>query len=205
MPNWLRDKLLATGTKARFRPGQMIHLEGDVDASLSIIIEGSVKISRSNPEGEDLAVAVLGPGETYGEHPLFAGIPRTHDATALDNVTIIEVPKGRFFRLMDEEPELRDHALEAMTFRVIRALNMLDDERRLPANLKVAKYLVDQCDENAKSQTISVTQSQIADALNISRMTVSTVMRDLRSGNYIATGFGKIDVKDIEKLRAKLG
>jgi len=205
MPEPLRAKVLAAGVQSKFQSGQMIHLEGDVDAGLSIIREGSVKISRSNSHGEEIVVAVLGSGETYGEHPLFAGIPSTHDATAVTEATIIEISKIRFFRLMDEEPDLRNHALKAMTFRVIRALNLLDDERRLPANTKVAKYLLNLCETKELQQTLSITQSQMAEALNISRMTVSTSLKELQRHHIIKIGFGEVRVTDLKKLEQRMG
>jgi len=201
MPETLRDRIFVTGTQARFQSGQMIHLEGDLDASLSIIQSGSVKISRSNSEGEDIVVAILGPGETYGEHPLFAGIPRTHDATAVTDVTIIEIPKNRFFRLMDEEPEIRNHALKAMTFRVIRTLNMLDDERRRDVTYRTAKFLVEKCERRQGDQSLQFTQSFIAESLDVSRVSINASLKRLKSLELIRTSYGAITVLDRERLK----
>jgi len=201
LPKQLKEKLYAIGKKKNYRSGQLIHQEGDKTASLSIVLTGSVKISRLHANGKEVVAVLLTSTETFGEHPLFAGTPRTHDATAVSDVSLIEISKYNFFRLMDNESELRDHMLRALAFRIIRASGLLDDERRHPVLIRVAKFLIAQCYASDHLQKLHLTQTNIAEALDISRMSVNTALKQLKETGLVESSYGSIKVPNINKLR----
>ena len=88
LPSEILDRLLAAGRKLRFEKGQTIHIAGDLTASLSIIIEGEVGFGRVSQEGRNIPASILTAGQSFGELPLFAGVSRTHDATAMTEVVL---------------------------------------------------------------------------------------------------------------------
>ena len=70
-------------TPHRMERGDILFREGDRGDSLYVIAEGKVKLGRTSADGRENLVAILGPGEMFGELSLFDPGPRTMTATAV--------------------------------------------------------------------------------------------------------------------------
>jgi CRP-like cAMP-binding protein len=82
----------ATGTK--------IFQHGDTGDKLYFILEGKVRISRDVPGMGEEALAVLGPGQVFGEMSLIDDSPRSADARVHDRCRLIAIPKDGFDDLL---------------------------------------------------------------------------------------------------------
>lgn len=200
-----RAALFAEGKEVRYRCGQTIHRQGDHDRSLQIIIEGEVSFSRLDHEGRKVNAAVFGPGETFGEIPLLTGRPRTHDAVAVGPVRLLRISDRHFRDLLDREPDLRDGLLAELAERLIRAADRLDSALRLSVPQRVAQFLVAEMERGAGAQSVNVRQTDIAEALGVTREAVAAALRQFRGARLIETRYRAIDVLDIEALRLAVG
>ncbi len=88
----------ATGTK--------LFQYGDVGDKLFIILEGSVRISREIPGMGEEALAVLGPGEVFGEMSLLDEFARLADACVHERCRLLVISKERFDDLLFLEKDL---------------------------------------------------------------------------------------------------
>src|SRR6187551_1636520 len=61
------DALAASMTESRLRRGQVLFHEGDSGDRLFIVVEGKVKLGRTSADGRENLIAVLGPGQMFGE------------------------------------------------------------------------------------------------------------------------------------------
>ena len=68
---------------ARLERGDVLFYEGDRGDTLYVIAEGKIKLGRTSADGRENLVAILGPGEMFGELSLFDPGPRTMTATAV--------------------------------------------------------------------------------------------------------------------------
>ena len=66
--------------------GDVLFLEGEPGDRLYVVIDGKIKLGRASPDGRENLLAILGPGEMFGELSLFDPGPRTATATALTDV-----------------------------------------------------------------------------------------------------------------------
>ncbi|MGA2450246.1 MAG: cyclic nucleotide-binding domain-containing protein [Polyangiaceae bacterium] len=82
----------ATGTK--------LFQFGDVGDRLFIIMEGHIRISREIPGMGEEALAVLGPGEVFGEMALLDEFPRSADACVHERCRLLVITKERFDDLL---------------------------------------------------------------------------------------------------------
>ena len=134
-------------TVATFRRAQTIFSQGDVCDSVMYIQKGGVKLSVRSKTGREAIVAMLGPGEFFGEGAL-AGQPlRMGDATALTLSTIFVLRKKTMLRLLHKKRELADRFIAHMLGTNIRIEEDLldhlfsDHEKRLArALLLLARY-----------------------------------------------------------------
>ncbi len=99
---------------ATFRRAQTIFSQGDVCDSVMYIQKGGVKLSVRSKTGREAIVAMLGPGDFFGEGAL-AGQPlRMGDATALTLSTIFVLKKKTMLRLLHKKRELADRFIAHM-------------------------------------------------------------------------------------------
>jgi CRP/FNR family transcriptional regulator, cyclic AMP receptor protein len=80
--------------------GTRIFQYGDLGDKLFIILEGKVRISREVSGMGEEALAVLGPGEVFGEMALLDESPRSADARAHERCRLLVIPKDDFDDLL---------------------------------------------------------------------------------------------------------
>jgi CRP/FNR family cyclic AMP-dependent transcriptional regulator len=201
----MRAELLAVGKKVRYRSGQTIHRRGDRDRSLQVILQGKVRFRRQDADGRHVNVAVFGPGESFGEIPLFTGRPRAYDAVAVSAVELLHISDDRFRDVLTRIPALRDCLLAELAERLMRAADKLDSALRLSVPQRVAQFLLAEANEDEGKQFVAARQADIADSLGVTREAVAAALRRFRDAGLIETRYRRIDVLNIEELRSIVG
>lgn len=201
MPAEMRSAVQAAGTLIRYRDGAVIQQRGDRKPGLSIIVEGRVRMSATDSEGERSTYIVHGPGNVFGEMTLFLDIPRTLDAVAVGETAIREVSRARFTRLLDTQPELRDHLLASLARQLSLALERLDDQRRLPAAMRLAKTLLTLAEPDGEGHVAHGSQSGLAEAIAASRVTTGKALAELADAGLVRTGYRAVHIRDLDALK----
>lgn len=104
--------------RALFEPGQRIFAEGEAGDRLYFIIEGKVAITRAAGDGPAMAVATLGPTDTFGEIALVSNQPRTATATAETQVEVWELLREDFDGCLRTSPALQGAAQRLVRERI---------------------------------------------------------------------------------------
>ncbi len=196
LPQTLRDSLLQVARRRQFADGRCIHRRGDRSRGLSLIHSGSVRLSTTGRDGREVVLAILRAGESYGEFPLFAGLPRQFDMHALGPTEIDVIDHRVFDQLLDSEPRLSRHVIRHLAQRLYQALELLDDERRLSLPARLGKALLRLPVAPAKTHLILATQQALADELAVSRVALSAALRQLQRLGYLQTGYRAITILD---------
>jgi diguanylate cyclase (GGDEF)-like protein len=79
--------------------------QGESGSDLYIVHEGTVGIRVRAPEGAEVEVAQLGPGEFFGEMSLFEDVPRSATCVMNEGGRLLRLPKSDFFSLMEDHPQ----------------------------------------------------------------------------------------------------
>jgi F420-non-reducing hydrogenase small subunit len=106
--------------------GGAIFRQGDPGNSMFIIIAGGVEISRG-PEDDRNVIALLGPGDFFGETAIITDQPRTAHAYATDTTDLYVIPKNEFFEQIRIRPELALYILQGLIIRLRRLLSAMND------------------------------------------------------------------------------
>ena len=80
--------------------GTLLFAHGDVGDRLFLIVEGKIRISRDIPGMGEEALAVLGPGDVFGELCLFDDAPRSADARVHERCRFLSLSRDRFAELL---------------------------------------------------------------------------------------------------------
>ena len=201
MPAEMQAAIESAGTLMRYRDGATIQQRGDHKPGLSVIAEGAVRMSATDAEGERSTYLVHGPGDVFGEMTLFLDIPRTLDAVAVGDTAIHEVSRAGFSHLLDSQPAIRDHLLVSLARQLSLALERLDDQRRLPANVRLAKALVDLAEPDGDQHVARASQSALAEAVATSRVTAGKALSELGEAGLIETAYRAVRIADLTALQ----
>lgn len=200
LPQRLRERLIGFANPVAYSDEEFIHARGDTEPSMSFVQSGGVRLSNVGLDGKRITTTTLSAGEAYGIFTLFNDRPRSHDAHAVGPTRVLVLKREPFRRLLDEEPDLRDFVIAHLSDRLIRALEALEDERRLPLVDRLAKLLARRV--KAIDGTIDVTQADLAQELGVSRNALGTSIAELQGLGLVATSYRRIQVPDQSALSA---
>ena len=198
----LKVRIQALAVTVRYEPEQLIHSRGDKKPGVSIVRTGAVRVGTVGADGSFHTISVLGPGQCFGEQTLFANLPRTHDVSAVGKTEIDQIPGAAFLKLFDEDPALARALLVNSLTRSHVLLERLDDMRRLSLPVRTAKYLVSLLMSSPDPSEVVCTQTELADALGVSRVSLGKALGKLERLGLIKSGYGAIGIPSKEKLSA---
>lgn len=119
--------LASLSTARRFAGGETIFRESERGTTLYFVVDGEVRISKNIPGSGEEALAILHPGEVFGEMALVDGRPRSADAVAHENdVELLEVPAAVVSRLLDIDGLSSSVLLEKLCRTLARRLRSLN-------------------------------------------------------------------------------
>jgi CRP-like cAMP-binding protein len=150
---------------------------------------GSVKISVNSPRGKEAVIAILVPGDFFGEGCIAGQAVRIATATAMEGVSALEIEKGEMTRVIHEEHEFSDRFVAHMLRRNVRIEEDLVDqlfnssEKRLArALLLIARY---GSDGKPTKIVANVSQETLAEMVGTTRSRVSFFMNRFRKMGFI--------------------
>ena len=89
-----------------FQEEQTLVKQGDSGLGLYILVSGRVKIMKKISTGEELEIAVLGPGDFFGEMTVLDSSPRSANVIALEDTKCLLLTAWEFKARLEEHPEI---------------------------------------------------------------------------------------------------
>jgi CRP-like cAMP-binding protein len=115
-------QLLIAGRVRRFAEGAQVLTEGASGGQLHVIHTGKVRISKVVPGAGEEALAILEPGDFFGELEFFDGAPASAHAIAHAECEILSIPHQEMRDLIKSRPELAARFLWAFGGTLARRL-----------------------------------------------------------------------------------
>lgn len=202
LPLALRRTLLAGCELQRLRAGEMLFRQGDrVPAGGGAfygLAAGRLKASTLREDGKEAILAVLEPGNWFGEISLIDQRPRTHDATAMGEAEVLVLPRPAFEALM-QQPAFARAVCELLAARVRTLYGMVEDAALRSTRARVARRLLllsrgDATQSPDARAVVPVSQEALAMMLGITRQTLSKELKALAGQGAVALGYGRIEI-----------
>ena len=181
--------LAARGTLRSYARGSLILREGDAGNAFFVILAGRVSVFVANASGREFVLCHYGPEETFGEMSL-DGKPRTASVRAMEPTACAVIERSTLLAALRVDPEVGLRLIMLISARARRTTIDLKDLALMDVYGRVARLLLAQetftgPDGLAWSRE-ALTQQEIANRVGASRDMISRILKDLRTGGYIA-------------------
>jgi len=204
-------RALASAMRRRgFRAGEVIFHRDDPGQVLYLIREGKVKIYVTSQEGQEVVLAVLGPGDYFGELALLDGQPRSASAVALDAVEAFALQRNDFLTAVSHYPRIAIQVMNVLSRRLRQTDAMIEDLLFLDVHGRVAKKLLELAELHGVHTAegirieLRLTQSDLAALVGASRESVNKVMGYFADKRFISTEKRKVTILRLADLRRRV-
>lgn len=204
-----RSALLELGHRRTWQRGDLLFHTGERATSAVVLTAGALKIHKVTPDGTEVVLALLGPGDLLGEISAVEDSLRSASATALDSGHGLVIPVPDLRRFLSTHPGAMMRLLGLTVARLHIA-----DERRLEfataeSLARVASRLVELAErfgerlaDGVIDIALPINQGELASWSASSRESTARALHTLRGLGVIETHRMHMKVLDLEKLRS---
>ena len=201
--------LKARMVEVRVSKGQVLFNEGDSGDRLYIVTDGKIKLGIKSIDGRENLLAVLGPGEMFGELSLFDPSPRTATATALTDAKLLGLGQEDLNLWLAEHPEVAKHLLRALAQRLRRTWEAVGDLVFSDVPGRVAKALSELAQKfgtrnnDGLHVAHDLTQEELAQLVGASRETVNKALADFATRGWVRLEARAVVILDEDRLNKR--
>ena len=185
-----------------FKRGQNIFSDGEEATGFYVVASGRVKIYKSSPDGKEQILHIFGPGEAFGEVPVFAGGYFPANADTLEPTRLFFFPRAGFVELIKQEPTLAMNMLAALSRRLRMLAALVDNLSLKEVPGRFAAYLL-HLSEAANGATVvelDISKGQLASLLGTIPETLSRILAKMSIQGIIAVDGKKVSITDRVQL-----
>jgi CRP/FNR family cyclic AMP-dependent transcriptional regulator len=176
-------------TIKEFKKKDVVYSQGDAAKSVMYLQEGGVKLSVLSEAGKEAVVAILGPGDFFGEGCMAGQPVRMGTATAVGPSTVLVIDKAAMFKVLHEQHALSDRFIGFMLARNIRIEEDLVDQLFNSSEKRLARtlLLLARYGKEDKPHAVlhDVSQETLAEMIGTTRSRVNFFMNKFRKLGFI--------------------
>ena len=189
-----------------FPKGSFIFRQEESGNQLFVVLSGLVKIFFTSSSRRRKTVAMLLPGDFFGEMALLDGKVRSANAMAAKPSKILAINKNDFKRLLMKDPDLTFVVLRTLCDRLRKADDQIRNLIFKNVHGRVVKTLVDMASEGKQGDgglllSQPMTRQELAEIVGTTREPVTRSLGMLRRAGLIDYQDKSIIIKDIERMK----
>ena len=167
--------------------GEIIFSEGDKGNGFYVVVEGQVKIHKVSLDGKEKILHIFGPGDPFGEVPVFTGRAFPANAEALSKTRLLFFPKNDFVELIMKNPFLALSMLGVLSMRLREFTVQIEHLALKEVPGRIASYLLYVSEEQESSNRVEleISKGQLASLLGTIPETLSRIFSKMSSQGLI--------------------
>ena len=186
--------------------GEMLFHAGDEAAGFYVVVTGRIKLSKLSPEGKEQILHLMGPGDTIGEVPVFAGNRFPGTAEALEPSDLLYFPADHFRALMATDPILAGNMTAVLARRLLAITGLVENLTLRDVPGRLATYLFDLHGRAGNPDiALDIPKGQLAVLLGTTPESVSRAFARLRDDGLIAMTGKQFTILDPDGLASLAG
>ncbi len=201
-PQYL-DEIEKIAVSKQYGRGESIFFEGDPGTGFYMVAIGRVKIFKTSLAGKEQILHIFGPGEPFGEVPVFHGQPFPANALALEKTTLLFFPRKDFVTLVHSMPSLALNMLAVLSMRLRRFATQIENLslKEVPARLAGYLLYLSEEQENKGHVELEISKGQLASLLGTIPETLSRIFAKMSDEGLIQVEGKKISLLDRKGLK----
>ncbi|CAB5660368.1 Global nitrogen regulator [Delftia tsuruhatensis] len=207
----LRHDILRQTTVKRLRDGALIYARGDEPHRWYACAQGAVRMSSTSLSGRQTTLAYVEPGAWFGAMSVFLDEPRTRDAHAHGDTTLLCLDKDRFHALLTAHTGFYDALLRLQARRIRQTYSLVEDLNTLPLRARLAKQLLHLSrsygthtldDPRELRIGLQLVQEELAQLLGASRQRVNQELKRMERDHCIRVDPQGLVIRDLAALQS---
>jgi len=198
----LRD-LASIALEKSMERGRTIFSEGDPGNGFFVLEAGRIKIFKLSPDGKEQILHLFGPGEPFGEVPVFEGRNFPAHAVTLEKCQLLFFPRSAFIHLVKQNPSLALNMLAVLSRRLRMFTALVDDLalKEVPGRLAAHLLFLSSRQEGNDNLELEIPKSLLAAMLGTIPETLSRILTKMVKQELIASEGSRIRILDRETLK----
>jgi CRP-like cAMP-binding protein len=193
------QRVVAASVSRSLRRGDVLFQEDDDGTELFVVESGRIAIANRSPDGRESVVALMEPGDLFGEMALFDGLGRSAHARSLETSVVHAIPFRAIRDELEADPELLWGVVEMLARRLRSMDNALADAVFLDVTGRTAKRLLELAGD-ADEFTLPVTQEELAGLVGASRERVNKALASFIRLGWVEQRDRRYTITDREQL-----
>jgi CRP/FNR family transcriptional regulator len=187
-----------------FQRGQAIFWEGDRAVGFHVVADGKVKIYKTSLEGKEQILHIYGPGQPFGEVPVFSGSRYPANAMAIEKSRTIFFPRQDFVNLISEHPSLALNMLAVLSVRLRQFTVQVEhlSLKEVPARLAAYLLYLAQEQDTPDMVTLPISKGQLASLLGTIPETLSRIFNKMSQQRLIRVKGSEIRLINPDEMQA---
>jgi CRP/FNR family transcriptional regulator, cyclic AMP receptor protein len=198
------DGLAALMRPRVYNREEVIYLRGDPGTAFYVIASGKVKIALTSPDGKEIIIRRLGPGDFHGELALLDDQPRSADSIATEQSVLLVLQRNAFRQFLEDHPEAANKLLATVSQYLRRNAELIQDATFLDVPARIARILLELASAPGSSELPPagavipdrMKQSELASLVGATRESINKWL-----GSFEKQGLIKYDKGQITLLR----
>jgi CRP/FNR family transcriptional regulator, dissimilatory nitrate respiration regulator len=178
--------------------GEIIFSEGDEATGFYVVVKGRIKIFKLSVDGKEQILHIFGPGEPFGEVPVFTGMRFPANAEPLEDSSVLFFPRQSFISLIRKEPSLALNMLGILSLRLRQFTHMIENLslKEVPGRLAAYLLYLSENQENNDDVELDLAKGQLASLLGTIPETLSRILAKMTNQGFIKVNGPRIRIKD---------
>lgn len=188
--------------------GQRIYMRGDPSDQIFLLKVGVVRISTLAADPQETILALLYPGDIFGELAIVDDSPRDHLATAHEDVVLCALSRDLLLKMAQETPALGYQITKIMGLRLRRFHTRVEELLCRSAPARIAHTLLDLAadygipDSEGVLIPLRLNQADLGNLVGLARETVNMVLQDFKQRGLVEADRRAIRITDPGRLRS---
>ena len=144
------ERLVSFSHARAYGAGEVIFEKGSPGQGLMAVMSGRVRISSPSPEGREIVLNIIHPGQIFGEIALLDGKERTADATAMEACELLILERRDFVPFLEKHPDICLRLIAVLCERLRRTTEQVEDVLFLDLQARLAKTLLHLVDAHGR-------------------------------------------------------
>ena len=205
LPEEQLRKIKEIAVTKTYGKGEAIFFEGEPGIGFYMVAQGKVKIFKTSFDGKEQILHVFGPGEPFGEVPVFHGNPFPANAESLSDCTVLFFPRTEFVGLITTHPSLALNMLAVLALRLRHFATQVENLSLKEVPGRLASYLQYLMEEQHREDQVvlDIPKGQLASLLGTSSETLSRIFSKMSEEGLIRVEGKTIHILDCDRLRVR--